>query len=217
MKYILLVTVTLLFFCRCSFTDNAKVVNDVINEIGKKHGTKINGEMTSSNYSKNEGESFYSVLTVNVYSDSNYLGFYNNILYEIVDGLKKKGKGFSEYQVRDGSGAPVLNLTNEAFNSLKECRTVADKANDFIINKEFDQLIDVIDRKHIKAHDTTIINTLSSVSIPKKLEYVGFVPIDVLNNNDTIRLVNFAYHNFNLHTTLTITMDPESALVAGIE
>lgn len=217
MKYILLITVTILFFYSCSFTDNAQVVNEIINEVGTKHNTKINGEMKSSNYSKNEGESSFSVLTISVYSDSNYLGFYNNILYEIVDGLKKKGKGFSEYQVRDGSGAPVLNLTNESFNSLKECRSVADKANDFIINKEFDELINVIDRKHIKAHDTTIIGTLKSVTIPKKMEYVGFVPIDVLNNNDTIRLVNFAYHNFNLNTTLTITMDPESVLVAGIE
>jgi len=189
----------------------------VINEVAAKHHTKINGEMRSSNYSKNEGESSYSVLTVNVYSDSNYLGFYNNILYEIIGELNKKGKHFNEYKVRDGNGDPILNLTNESFNSLKECRSVADKANDFIINEEFDQFINIVDRKHIQAHDTTMMRILKSITIPKQLEYLGFVPIDVLNKNDTIRLVNFSYHNFNLNKTLTITMDPESVLVAGID
>ena len=217
MKYILLITITLLFFYRCSFTENAQVMNEVINEVAIKHNTKINGEIKSSFHSENGSESSFSGLSISVYSDSNYLGFYNTILYEIIDGLYKRGKRFNEYQVRHGNGDPILHLTNDSFKSLKECKAIADKAYRHIDNKEYQQLMKVLDKNHIQAQDTTIIRLLNNASIPKNLEYVGFVPMDALKGRDTIQLINYAYYNLNLNKTLTIVLDPESVLVAGIE
>lgn len=217
MKYIPLITIALISFFRCSFSDNIKEVNKVINDVSEKHKTKITGEFKSSNNSKNEDESSFSSIAITVYSDSTYLGFYNNILFEVIDGLHKKGKHFSEYQVNDGNGDPILQLSDESHESLRKCRSIADKAHNYMAQEEYQQLTDVIDRKHIEIPDSTLISILKKNPISDQMKYVGFVPIDVTMANDTIRLVNFSYRDLNLDRSLTITIDPKSVLVAGID